>query len=154
VGRDDDPSGAEPTTGADASTAEGRDAVSFERILLPTDGSAVSRPAERRAIELARGSGASLAVLHVLEPYGPAADHRDALREELTREARAFVEEAVARATDAGVADATGTVREGTAAEEIVAFAEERGCDVVVMGTRGRANHGPYALGSVTARVL
>jgi nucleotide-binding universal stress UspA family protein len=154
--RPGEPSVHEPTTdAADGSIADGGGAVSFERVLLPTDGSAISRPAERRAIELASEAGASLVVLHVLELYGPPLEeHRDALRDELTREARAFVDRIVERATDAGVADATGTVEEGRAPEEIVAVATERDCDVVVMGTHGRANHQPYVLGSVTARVL
>jgi nucleotide-binding universal stress UspA family protein len=139
----------------DGSTVREAVRVSFERVLLPTDGSAVSRPAERRGIELVRESGGSLDVLHVLELYGPPfAEHRDDLAESLTAEARGVVDRVVERATEAGVAAATGTVREGRAAEEIVAFAGEQGCDVVVMATRGRANHQPYALGSVTARVL
>jgi nucleotide-binding universal stress UspA family protein len=129
--------------------------MSFERILLPTDGSTASERAAARAIDLATESGAALEVLHVLEdrplPFG---EHSDALRETLESEAEAFVDAVVERASDAGVGTVDGTVVRGTPYETIVALAEERGCDLVVMGTHGRTEHEPYVLGSVTVRVL
>jgi len=129
--------------------------VSFERVLLPTDGSPGSRRAEARAIELAAENGGALEVLHVLEHLAlPFGEHADALRQTLAAEAEAFVGEVVERARDAGVREASWTVTKGRPHESIVGTAEDRGCDLVVMGTHGRAEHDPYVLGSVTARVL
>lgn len=129
--------------------------MSFERILLPTDGSSANRRAEARAIELAAESGAALDVLHVLEHLAlPFDEHADALRETLASEAEAFVGEVVERARDAGVREANWTVTKGRPHESIVETAEDHGCDLVVMGTHGRAEHDPYVLGSVTARAL
>jgi nucleotide-binding universal stress UspA family protein len=129
--------------------------MSYERILLPTDGSAASERAERRAVELAGEDGAALEVLHVLEllalPFG---EHSEALRTTLTSEAEEYVEGVLERAREAGVAEVHGTVRKGRPHETIVEVAGERSCDLVVMGTHGRAKHEPYVLGSVTARVL
>lgn len=129
--------------------------MGFERLLLPTDGSAVSEPAETRAIELAREWGASLDVVHVIEATAlPLGEHREGLIETLEAEAGAFVNSVVRRAEDAGVADVSGTVVRGKPYEAILDLVDERGCDVIVMGTHGRAEHQPYVLGSVTARVL
>jgi nucleotide-binding universal stress UspA family protein len=129
--------------------------MSFERILLPTDGSSANRRAEARAIELAAESGAALDVLHVLEHLAlPFDEHADALRETLASEAEAFVGEVVERARDAGVREANWTVTKGRPHESIVETAEDHGCDLVVMGTHGRAEHDPYVPGSITARAL
>lgn len=128
--------------------------MSFVRVLFPTDGSSASEVAERRAVELASESGAALEVLHVLEllalPFGDS----EALRTTLASEAEEYVEGVVERAREAGVGTVHGTIRKGRPHETIVEFAGERGCDLIVMGTHGRAKHQPYVLGSVTARVL
>ncbi|ELZ76276.1 hypothetical protein C454_18304 [Haloferax gibbonsii ATCC 33959] len=129
--------------------------MSFDCILVPTDGGDTNEPAETRAIQLAAEQGASLEVLHVVEALSlPVGDHRDALLETLDSEANAIVDRVVGRAADAGVVDATGTVTHGRAPSRIVEIAAKRGCDVIVMGTHGRAENQPYILGSVTARVL
>jgi nucleotide-binding universal stress UspA family protein len=129
--------------------------MGFERMLLPTDGSAVSEPAETRAIELAREWGAALDVVTVVEATAlPLGEHREGLLETLETEGEAFVDSVVGRATEAGVTDVSGTVVRGKPHEAIIDLAAERGSDVVVMGTHGRAKHQPYVLGSVTARVL
>lgn len=128
--------------------------MSVERILLPTDGSPASEAAAERAIELARESGADLHVLHVLELLALPFEHSEALRTTLASEAAEFVDGIVARAKDAGVGEVDGTVRKGRPYETILGVAEERGCDLIVMGSSGRARHPPDVLGSVTARVL
>jgi nucleotide-binding universal stress UspA family protein len=129
--------------------------MSFERILLPTDGSTVSEPAESRAIELADEADAVLEVVHVIEaPAIPLGDHREPLLENLEDEANAFVESVARRASEAGVTDVNKTVAHGKPHEAILDTAEERDCDLIVVGTHGRAEHQPYVLGSVTARLL
>lgn len=128
--------------------------MSFERILLPTDGSPASEAAAERAIELASESGAALHVLHVLELLALPFEHSEALRTTLASEAAEFVDGVAARARDAGVREVDGTVRKGRPYETILEVVEERGCDLIVMGSRGRSGHRPDVLGSVTVRVL
>jgi nucleotide-binding universal stress UspA family protein len=129
--------------------------MSFERILLPTDGGEISEPSETRAIELALEAGASLEVAHILDALAlPVAEHKEALLKTLESEAHAIVDRVVQRAQDAGVAEVNGTVARGKAAPHIVDLADELGSDLILMGTHGRAENQPYILGSVTARVL
>jgi nucleotide-binding universal stress UspA family protein len=129
--------------------------MSFERVLLPTDGREISEPAETRVIEIALEAGASVEVVHVLDALAlPVAEHKEALLETLDSEAHAIVDRVVQRAQDAGVAEVSGTVTRGKAAPHIVDIADELGCDLIVMGTHGRAENQPYILGSVTVRVL
>jgi nucleotide-binding universal stress UspA family protein len=129
--------------------------MTFERILLPTDGSDVSDPATERAIDLAAASDAELVVCSVVERYAlPIGEHREGLTQTLETEAQEFVGRVVDQARATGIETVQGIVPTGKPHEAILQTAAERGCDLIVMGTHGRAAHQPYILGSVTARVL
>lgn len=57
------------------------------------------------------------------------------------------------RAKAAGVATVEIRVEEGDSAERILAVAEERGADLIVMGRRGRSDLAGLLLGSVSHKV-
>jgi nucleotide-binding universal stress UspA family protein len=129
-------------------------------ILHPTDFSAASRPAFRKALELARRDGAQLLVAHVLptlpllpDAYVAASTYdamlrgqRDTASKELTR--------LVSRAKAGGVR-ATGVLLDfGVPAERITRLARARGADLIVMGTHGRTGLTRALLGSVATRVI
>lgn len=132
----------------------------LRRIVHATDFSPASRPAFRRAVELARERGGALTLVHVLPPIVPPAGGSYALPqayERLHAEARAAarrqLERLVARARAAG-ARTTGLLLEGQPPARIVEAARRRRAHLVVMGTHGRTGLARVALGSVAALVL
>jgi nucleotide-binding universal stress UspA family protein len=130
----------------------------FEHILVATDFGSSSLRAVRVAAELAAQLTARLTLLHVIQ--APAAVHpEDAPSEErgacedaecnARRELDAFVESLAERAI---LCD--GAIRFGDPAHEIVAYLEESGCELVVVGTHGRAGLSRWLLGSVAERIV
>ena len=135
------------------STEPPRPAKELEVILHPTDFSADSEAALRVARGLAREHGARLIVLHVhtleiLMDGTPAAEiDPRTYREELER-VRKQVD-----GPDLKYPVET-LLRQGYTAEEIVLTAQDKGCDLIVMGTHGRTGLGRLLLGSVAENVL
>jgi nucleotide-binding universal stress UspA family protein len=123
-------------------------------ILHPTDFSERSRHALQVATALARDHGARLLVLHVAEL--PAAVYGEAV---LLMDRAGFVAEAHAQLDNLAVALPPERVerRVGLApspAAEIVCFAEETPCDLIVMGTHGRTGLRRALLGSIAEQVM
>jgi nucleotide-binding universal stress UspA family protein len=126
----------------------------YDDILLPTDGSDSSALVEHAAA-VARGHDATVHVLAVVDDRAfltLADDLRDDVRAELEAEADDATDAAREALAATGV-ESTTTVRDGDPAEEILAFAEERGVDLVTMGTHGD-NYRQNMVGSVSARVV
>jgi nucleotide-binding universal stress UspA family protein len=126
-------------------------------ILHPTDFSAPSAKAFQVAVDLARAYAARLLVLHVAETLGPdnvtfgeavsqpqPAGYRIRLLEELSR---------VAPPEDAGV-PVEHLLAEGDPATEIERVAQERQCDLIVMGTHGRKGLRRLLMGSIAEQVV
>jgi nucleotide-binding universal stress UspA family protein len=135
----------------------------YQHILFPTDGSERSQLALTNALGLARSLGARVTALHVVPEYYPPV-YEDSGPFDPEIEAR-FEREAVNRAsrflsqvTDA--ADAAGVPSEAVhvtsyhTADTILKIAEERGCDLIVMSSRGRSGLASLLLGSETKKVL
>lgn len=127
----------------------------YDRILVPTDGSAGSEVAIEHAIALARTFDASLHGLYVVETdRGPAevemAELLDAL-EAVGRDAMTDLQE---RARAAGLETVEGTVARGTPHRAILEYADQKDIDLIVMGTHGRTGLDRYLLGSVTEKVV
>lgn len=129
--------------------------LSWERILVPTDGSRHSRAAVEKAIELARTYQSRLDVISVVDAAEEFqfAETPGNLRELLRAQARKAVEEARALAAAGGEA-AEGFVLEGAAHEAIAALARDRKTSVVVMGSHGRSGLRRLLLGSVAEKVI
>jgi nucleotide-binding universal stress UspA family protein len=114
------------------------------RILLATDGSRFSDAAAVSAGRIAQCCEAPITVVSALVP-----SHS----EQRQQEGR----EAVARTTAQLVRDgleAEGLTLPGEADEVIIALAEEKGADLIVVGTHGRTGFGKVLLGSVSERVI
>ncbi len=133
-----------------------------KKILVAIDGSPQSDKAAEEAIRLAagRGSGMKSKVYAVLVlpsmrppsfadffPSVPATERPD--WEETRRRLFYVVERS---ATDAGV-PLEGLVVYGDAAEEILGLAEDRECDVIVIGSSGKGRMKRTLLGSVSTKV-
>jgi nucleotide-binding universal stress UspA family protein len=129
----------------------------YQRILVPTDGSAGSARVLEHAVGLAAVHGATVHALYVINSGSfaglPMESSWEGLDEMLRSDGEAAMEEVRAVAADAGVPVET-TVAEGTPSREIVRFAEQEGCDLVVMGTHGRGGIDRLLLGSVAEKVV
>ena len=132
----------------------------FRRILHAADFSPASRKALTTAVALARGTGASLLLVHVLPAWpfrsdpGLAVRTYDEIARALRVRARKRLDALLAIAKARGVA-ASGTVVEfGAPAAQIARLARARHADLIVMGTRGRTGLTRALLGSVAARVV
>jgi nucleotide-binding universal stress UspA family protein len=127
----------------------------FEKILLATDGSAHAWQALAYAQELALRDQAQIVIVHAFDPVptylGDQPRNRVAARHVSAGEDVAS--QAAEALREAGV-DVVVEVLEGPPAEAILKVAQVRGCDLVVMGTRGLGALTSLLLGSVSHRVL
>ncbi|PAU84598.1 stress response protein [Halorubrum salipaludis] len=129
----------------------------YDRILVPTDGSAEGKRAVAHALDLASVHGAGVHALYVVDTASYAGMPMesswegvgDLLRDD-ANEAVAEVE-SLAAGTDLAVQTA---VAEGSPSKEIIRYAEGNGCDLIVMGTHGRGGIDRLLLGSVAEKVV
>jgi nucleotide-binding universal stress UspA family protein len=127
----------------------------FKKILLATDGSAHAQEALAYAQELAVRDQARVVVVHAFNPVptylGDQPRNRVAARHVSAGEGVAS--QAAEALRKAGV-DVVVEILEGPPAEAILKVAQVRGCDLIVMGTRGLGALTSLLLGSVSHRVL
>jgi nucleotide-binding universal stress UspA family protein len=132
----------------------------FKHILVPTDGSELSRKAILGAIELARSVGARVTAYACLPqyPYSPFSDvvveAPDDFISRSEREARSHLDEVEEAARRAGVACTSETSVHPSPYLGIIEAAERCGCDVIFMASHGRRGLGSLLIGSETQRVL
>jgi nucleotide-binding universal stress UspA family protein len=135
----------------------------FKQILVATDLLPTSLPALRTALRLAHEQGARLVALYVVEVWmverqwfttitdDDIAFHRSFLKREEEASLRELDEQTkLARAEERLELHVDSIVKDGQAADCIVASSAERTCDLIVIGTRGR----PTTLGSVAEEVV
>ncbi len=138
-----------PADASLAARAEGAVAP-FRSILVPTDFAESAEHALEVAVQLAARFEATLTLVH--SERLPATSKRGS-SPELERDARAALDAAVARAAAGGLkVDAVLTA--GPHWERIIEVAKQRGTDLIVMGTHGRAPLARVLLGSVAERVV
>jgi nucleotide-binding universal stress UspA family protein len=133
----------------------------YRRILVPLDGSATSLRGLSEALRLARGAGARVRLLHVLDETPALGMMEEGIDlgpflKELAERGRTLLGHAKRRAAKAGVpADAaTAESAGGPAADAILREARKWGADVIVMGTHGRRGLRHVVLGSEAERVV
>jgi nucleotide-binding universal stress UspA family protein len=129
----------------------------YKHILVATDGSALSAPAIRTAVALAKSLGAKLTAICVVAPYAGGMSalsllkgYQQAVQKEARRALAAFNAEARAR----GVAARALSVVGGEPWQTILLAARRRKCDLIVMASHGRSGLGGLLLGSETTKVL
>ena len=135
----------------------------FRHLLVPTDGSDLSRRTATHAITFARETGARITFFAAL-PQHPVSFHegygltdagtRERLIATAEQQGRAIVdplvaEAAASRVTAEAVATPCATVHDG-----IIAAATHHGCDLIFMASHGRRGIGALLLGSETQKVL
>lgn len=126
----------------------------FHHILVATDFSEPSRRALCDATVLATENGAQLSLVHVLHK-----DRRYEVLEnppelDLGRIAAEKELDSIAQDLGLGITMDTVLVRRGPVAQQVAAVIEEKGIDLLVIGTRGRGGLQKLALGSVAEELL
>ncbi len=138
------------------------------RVLVATDGSESARRAVEFTSRLVRPwEGLEVIILHVVRPFGtwwvepnPAVPHPkgiDLAMEAYERDVRERGAQVLAQAAEtfeASGAKVESVLGRGDAATEILALAEERKVDLIVMGSRGLGAFQRVILGSVSLRVM
>ena len=134
----------------------------FQHILLPTDGSQLSRDTAERAVSFAKAANATITVLYA-KPVGntenvgnlvgePAVlDRLVSGSEGKSKEYLGFIKKLC---KEAGVECTTLAVVSETPWEAIVNVAEDNDCDLIFMSKHGRGGLSSLLLGSETYRVL
>lgn len=121
----------------------------YKHILVPTDGSSRSERATEAGVELAKALGARITGLYVTDPtYVRELD--EGLNEHSDKILEAFSQQAEA----AGITCECVAIRGESPQSAIIEYAETKGCDIIVMGTRGRSRVGKLLLGSTAASLL
>ncbi len=135
----------------------------YQRILVATDGSPLSRKAVAGAIGLAASLGAELVALKVVPRYpmsyfegglAISVEEMGRVEKQWNDQALAVVEEVRTKAQAKGVKAKAVTAKSDLTAEAIIAAATKHKCDLIVMASHGRKGIKRMLLGSETQHVL
>lgn len=135
----------------------------YKKILVPTDGSALSKKAVRSAVDFAAAVGAELVAVNVVPRYpasyfegGISTAPGDVARVEKlwAEQGQALADQVSGAAAKAGVRAKAITVQSDLVAEAILSTAKKHKCDLVVMASHGRKGIKRVLLGSETQHVL
>jgi len=127
----------------------------IKKILLAVDGSEEAQRAANYAADLAKIMDAQILVLHCYESVAAGVDQvYPLLMEEIANAAQKTVAPYLVQLEQAGLRKVSSRVAEGAAGALIAAVALEEGCDLIVIGSRGRTQLVGLLLGSVAQRVL
>lgn len=135
----------------------------YERILVATDDSKLSKKAVKAAIGLAATTQAQLLVLHVVPRYpvsyfegsiamSPAEVAK--VEKSWSEKGQATVDAVVREAEKAGVKGKGVIARSDAVADAILAAAKKHKADLIVMASHGRRGISRVLLGSETQHVL
>lgn len=133
----------------------------FKHILLPTDGSDISKSAISYCIAFAKEIGARITGLHVLPEFHTVTYHTEMLidtseqfEKEFLTHAKQYLAQIERAASEAGVACSTYYVTNDHPYEEIIKAAQQRECDLIMMASHGRKGVRALLMGSETQKVL
>jgi len=134
-------------------------ALLINSILVPIDFSVHSKNALKYAVPLARQFDASLHLVYVVEPTIYPADLGfgqvvlPGIEDELRQKGQEELDELIAQEIGRTV-KSTSAVRTGTPSQEILAEADERGIDLIVMATHGHSGVEHMLFGSTAERIV
>jgi nucleotide-binding universal stress UspA family protein len=135
----------------------------FKKILIATDGSALSNSVAIAGVEFARQLGAAVVGVFVAPEYQypvyveitPSAYPSEEDFKKSMRQAGEMHLKVIQDAAESNHLQFSGVIAFSDAtAQKIVATAEEHACDLIYMGSHGRSGWGQLLLGSVTNKVL
>lgn len=127
----------------------------FEKILVPTDGTPEMAPVIDRASEFAALNGATVHFVYAVTPSSfvslPMETSWEGVETMLKERGETALREARERCSAERIEI---SLLEGPPGREIVDYAEQNSCDLIVMGTHGRGGLNRLLLGSVAERVI
>jgi len=135
----------------------------YQRILVATDGAALSRKAVRSAIDLAAATGAELVAVNVVPRYpinyleGAIAISPDQVartEKQWADKGQAIVDAVRDEAQARGIKAKSVVMYSDLVAESIMSAAKKNKCDLIVMASHGRKGIKRVLLGSETQQVL
>jgi nucleotide-binding universal stress UspA family protein len=135
----------------------------YQRILVATDGSSLSKKAVGNAISLAQLTGGELVVLKVIPRYPQsyfeggvalAASEISRIEKQWAEHGQAIVDAVAKAATSKGVKVKALTSKSDIVSDAIIATAKKHKCDLIVMASHGRRGIKRLLLGSETQQVL
>lgn len=135
------------------------DPYRVRRVLVPVDGSELSRFAAEYAVRMAAAQGSDVVFLHVVDrEVITALTHRGtvseiAARQQLMDNGAVYLQDAARFADEGGVAHQE-QVHEGDPAAAILDAAARIRADIIVMGRLGRHGARRMLMGSITQRVI
>ena len=127
----------------------------FHHVLIGYDGSAHGKKALEYGIDFAMHAGSELTIVTVF-PKAPdtlSRPQHDDVVAQMRAEAQRMAEMAAEQARACNIEKVHVEVLEGSPAESILSVAETRGCDCIVVGSRGRGEMAGLLLGSVSDRL-
>ena len=126
-----------------------------KHVLVPTDGSRGADLALAEGIAVARATGATLHLLHVVETGGLGPDARSVLREgELTERADEIMAEATEKINDTSIDTITSVIEHGDPSKVICDYIDENEVDLAILGTHGQTDFNRYVMGGVSAKIV
>lgn len=135
----------------------------YERILVATDGSTLSKKAVTSAIQLASTCGAELVAVKIVPRYPQAyfegsiplsAEEISRVEKQWTEAAQANLDIVQKAARAKGVIAKAITVKSDVVSDAIIATAKKHKVDLIVMASHGRKGIKRLLLGSETQQVL
>ena len=135
----------------------------ISKILVPIDGSKMSHKAAKYAIELAKQTGASLALLSVIDKrfvVGTAVSavasptHLKESVEDYLKQSAQSATDAIAKLCERNRIQFKAAIKTGHPVKEIVNEATRSKADLIIMGSHGKSALKAAVLGSVTYGVM
>jgi len=135
----------------------------YQKILVATDGSSLSKKAVSSAISLAALAGAGLVVVKVIPRYPQSyfegglalqAAEVGRIEQQWAEEGQAVVDEVKKAAEAQGVKTRALIVKSDVVSDAIIAAAKKNKCELIVMASHGRKGVKRLLLGSETQQVL
>ena len=135
----------------------------FKHILVPTDGSELSRQTAQRAVSFAKEAGARITVFFAKPEYPITYYGEGALIDPTTPEkfttlmedqANTYLGDIAKLCADQGVTCNTVSATSDIPYQAIIEAAENAGCDLIFMASHGRRGFSAMLLGSETNKVL
>jgi nucleotide-binding universal stress UspA family protein len=136
----------------------------YRHILIPTDGSELAQRAVRHGMSLAKAVGAKVtavtveASFNVYDVPSSRVYQMSGAFDEYSEHAKAHAGKILSTVAEAaraaGVTCETVQLVQDHPHEAIIAAADQRGCDLIVMASHGRSGIAAVVLGSITNKVL
>jgi nucleotide-binding universal stress UspA family protein len=135
----------------------------YQKILITTDGSAVSQHTACAGVKFAQQMGAEVLALFVAPEYQypvyveiipPSYPSEEEYIAQMRRMGEEYMGSIMRSCASGGLKHSCMTAFSDATALKIVEVADEQQCDLIFMGSHGRSGWGQLLLGSVTNKVL